>query len=79
MKKPYFSDGSDAMLALEGMIDLAGTSGVLYAMSIILRRRNAIVRAMQIENCAASLGIVPANDNILEFTIRNKDGSIIKL
>jgi len=78
MRKPYFSEGSDAMLALEGMIGLAGCSGVLYAMSIILRQKGATLHAMQIESFASQLGII-TNGNAVEFTVRLKDGSIVKL
>lgn len=68
-KRDYFSESSDAMLALEGMIDLAGSIGVLYAMSIILRRKGAVIRAAQVEGCASQLGIIADNDNVVAFSV----------
>ncbi len=69
MKKNYFVEGSDALLALEGMIAGAGTVNVLYAMSVILRKRGATLRAMQVEQCAGQLHLC---GNVLEFSIRDR-------
>jgi len=35
MHKPYFSEGSEAMLALEAMVDKVGLANVLYALAHI--------------------------------------------
>jgi hypothetical protein len=35
MNKPYFCEGSDAMVQLESMVDAVGLSNVLYALSKI--------------------------------------------
>ncbi len=73
-RKNYFSEGSDAALALEGMMELSGTVSVLYAMSHIMRRKGAVFRAVQLEACAGELGMVP--DEVLEFTARTSNGRV---
>lgn len=39
-QKPYFCEGSDAMLALEGMIDRVGIANVLYALAHVCNAKS---------------------------------------
>jgi len=39
MSEPYFAPGSEAMLALEAMVDRAGLRNVLYALAAVCRTK----------------------------------------
>jgi hypothetical protein len=42
---PYFEEGSEAMLALEAMVDRVGLANVLYALSHICREKAEHLRS----------------------------------
>ena len=44
-QKPYFAEGSDAMIALEGMIDVAGLRNVVWALAHICWEKADHVRS----------------------------------
>ena len=56
-QKPYFAEGTDAMIALEGMIDVAGLRNVVWALAHIRWEKGDHVRTnWQDDQLAVILG-----------------------
>lgn len=45
MNQPYFCEGSDAMLALEGMVDKVGLANVVHALAHICSEKAAHIES----------------------------------
>jgi len=53
MSEPYFASGSEAMLALAGMVDRAGLRNVLYALEAICNNRARTIELGSIKSPSA--------------------------
>ena len=52
-ERPYFCEGSDAMIAFESMVDRAGLRNVLYALAHISAEKADHLRANWQDNASA--------------------------